>query len=1194
MKKTFLIVDDSADDQRLHRRALKDFIEYELVAVASAAEGLAYIANAHPDLILLDFNLPDMDGLGFIEKLKESSVAPIPVIMLTGELSTAVAIKVMKAGAEDYLVKDTGGEYLKLLPDVIVRALAAQAQRDEAVRLRRESEMLLQRNQALMQNSLEGIHIMDVEGNVIDVNEAFCEMLGYTREEALRLNVVDWDVHWTREELRERFMQMMGKSAQFETEQRRKDGSIIQVEITSCGIEIDGMGYMYATSRDITERKRNEAVLRRYKLMIDTAIDGFWLTDIHGNLLDANEAYANMSGYTVDELVGMQVSQLDALDRPEDVAARATKIMAQGYDRFETRHRHKDGHLIDVEVSINFLPEAQQCFVFCHDISERKRIEQALLEGEERWHFAIDGSGDGVWDWNLDTGKIVFSERYMEILGYAENVTWSSLDDWKSHVAPEDMQQAMVMLEAYLDGKAPTYHTEYRMRRADGGWAWMLARGKVVSRATDGRPLRLIGTHTDINERKQAAETLQKSEANLCAILDNAPFLAWLKDADGRYIMVNKVFANFLNLENARQAIGKTDLELQPHELAEKYRADDAEVIAARQKKHVEEAATDGKKTFWVETWKTPVIDAHDTVLGTVGFANDISERKLIEQEMRIAAVAFETHDAIVITDVNANIVRVNQAFTDVTGYFPEDVLGKNPRIMSSGRQDKAFYMEMWQQLLHTGTWAGEIWDKRKNGQIYPKWLTISAVRNERQETTHYVAIFSDITARKHAEDEIRNLAFYDALTRLPNRRLFLDRFRAALTISARRNDYGAVLFIDLDRFKMLNDTLGHDYGDLLLIEVADRIKFCVREMDTVARLGGDEFVVLIESVSEERDDASRKVGFIAEKIREALAHPYTLKAHEHHSSPSIGISLYCGNKESVDELIQQADMAMYQAKNAGRNAVRFFDPVMQYNVATRAELENGLHHAIALGQLQMHYQVQMDGENRPVGAEALLRWFHPERGVILPGQFISIAEESTLILEIGHWVLERACRQLALWASDARTRDLTLAVNVSAKQFGMANFVDQVTACLEAHGVAPASLKLELTESLVLVDLKSTISKMHALKKLGVKLSMDDFGTGYSSLSYLKQLPLDQIKIDQSFIQGITLDGNDAILVRTILDLAGNFRLNVIAEGVETEAQLAFLKSNDCVAYQGFLFGKPMPIEEFERLLGEIPLGGI
>ena len=418
-----------------------------------------------------------------------------------------------------------------------------------------------------------------------------------------------------------------------------------------------------------------------------------------------------------------------------------------------------------------------------------------------------------------------------------------------------------------------------------------------------------------------------------------------------------------------------------------------------------------------------------------------------------------------------------------------------------------------------------------------------------------------------------------------------MDRFRAALTISTRRNDYGAVLFIDLDRFKTLNDTLGHDYGDLLLIQVAARTKSCIREMDTVARLGGDEFVVLIEGVSEDQDETSRKVGLIAEKIRVTLAHPYKLNSHEHHCSPSIGISLYRGNEKSVDEVIQQADMAMYQAKECGRNAVRFFDPVMQHNVTVRAALQNDLHHAISLDQLQLHYQVQVDNKHQPVGAEALLRWVHPERGLVMPNQFIPVAEESTLILDIGHWVLNQACAQLALWAGDEHMCDLTLAVNVSAKQFAQPKLVHDITEAVMSYKITPSCLKLELTESMLLYDLNNTIDTMHALKKLGVKLSMDDFGTGYSSLSYLRDLPLDQIKIDQSFIQNITRDGNDAMLVQTIIDLGGNFHMNVIAEGVETEAQLTFLKHHDCMSYQGFLFGKPLPINEFEMMLGEMEL---
>lgn len=564
----------------------------------------------------------------------------------------------------------------------------------------------------------------------------------------------------------------------------------------------------------------------------------------------------------------------------------------------------------------------------------------------------------------------------------------------------------------------------------------------------------------------------------------------------------------------------------------------------------------------------------------------EIAERTQADEALRVAAVAFETHDAILITDADANIIRINRAFTEITGYLPEDVLGKNPSIMSSGKHDRIFFIEMWQTLQHTGSWSGEIWDKRKNGEVYPKWMTITAVKNQRQEITQYVAIFSDITERKRAEEEIRTLAFYDALTRLPNRRLFLERLRAALPASARRRDYGAVMFLDMDNFKILNDTLGHDYGDLMLIEVAQRIRDCVREMDTVARLGGDEFVVLVEGVSNDKQDASYKIGTIAEKIREALARPYLLKEHEYHSSPSIGITLYHDNEESVDILLRHADLAMYQVKNEGRNAVRFFDPVMQDNAKRHDALREDLRHAVERGELRLYYQVQVDGEQHPVGAEALLRWQHPLRGLVMPDQFIPVAEESSLILGIGHWVLDEACAQLARWHDNKRMRDLALTVNVSARQFAQPDFVEQVAAIVERHRIEPARLKLELTGSVVSGDLNGTAEKMRALRSLGVSLSINDFDTLYSSLYYLKQLSSDKIKIHRQIVQGVTAEGSDAQLVQAIVDLAKTMELDVFAEGVETDAQLAFFKQRACKSYQGYLFSMPVPIEAFEALL--------
>jgi diguanylate cyclase (GGDEF)-like protein/PAS domain S-box-containing protein len=578
------------------------------------------------------------------------------------------------------------------------------------------------------------------------------------------------------------------------------------------------------------------------------------------------------------------------------------------------------------------------------------------------------------------------------------------------------------------------------------------------------------------------------------------------------------------------------------------------------------------------------------------GMATDISyaltrfsllaERRKTEDAMRIAAVTFDTQEGILITDADAKILRVNQAFQDITGYHAEEVIGQNPRIFQSGRHDAAFYQAMWSALFNTGKWSGEVWDRRKNGEIYPKSLTITAVYDLKNRVTHYVAVFRDISQHKKSEQEIHQLAFYDPLTKLPNRRLLLDRLQQALAVSTRNGRHGALLFLDLDHFKTINDTQGHAMGDQLLIEVARRLRTGVRESDSVARLGGDEFVVVLEDLSSEADEAATQTELVAEKIRSKLGQPYALNDFEYLSTASIGISLFRGHPESAEDLLQHADVAMYQAKTAGRNTIRFFDPHMQTVLEARAALEADLRYALEKQQFRLYYQIQVDNLRRPLGAEVLLRWDHPERGLVSPMQFIPLAEETGLIVPIGLWVLQTACAQLKEWQHDALTRDLTLAVNVSAKQFHQADFVAQVQRVLLESGAKSSHLKLELTESIVVENVEDTISKMREIKALGVSFSMDDFGTGYSSLQYLKRLPLNQIKIDQSFVRNITTDPNDAAIVQTIIAMTETLRLNVIAEGVETEAQREFLELRGCRAFQGYLFSKPVPLDEFERLL--------
>ncbi|MEB0163081.1 EAL domain-containing protein, partial [Glaciimonas sp. CA11.2] len=432
---------------------------------------------------------------------------------------------------------------------------------------------------------------------------------------------------------------------------------------------------------------------------------------------------------------------------------------------------------------------------------------------------------------------------------------------------------------------------------------------------------------------------------------------------------------------------------------------------------------------------------------------------------------------------------------------------------------------------------------------------------------------------------KIWQLAFYDPLTRLPNRRLLIDRLEHVQAISTRNKLHNALLFIDLDNFKTINDTLGHDKGDLLLQEVARRLVSCVRTADTVARLGGDEFVIMISELSENLEAAAVQVEQVGEKILMHLNQPYQLADHLYRSTSSIGVTLFSGRDESTDDLLKRADLAMYQAKSAGRNTLRFFEPDMQAAVSARAELEIDLRHGQQDAQFILYYQAQVDHSGRWTGAEALIRWQHPKRGLVSPAEFIPAAEENGLILTLGRWVLETACSQLVVWSLRPETSHLTLAVNVSMRQFRQPDFVKDVTELLELTGADPRMLKLELTESMLLVNVEDIIIKMSALIALGIRFSLDDFGTGYSSLSHLKRLPLDQLKIDQTFVRDVLTDPNDAAIVRTIVALAQSLGLSVIAEGVETASQMTFLSNNGCSAYQGYLFSRPLPLEQFEAL---------
>lgn len=569
-----------------------------------------------------------------------------------------------------------------------------------------------------------------------------------------------------------------------------------------------------------------------------------------------------------------------------------------------------------------------------------------------------------------------------------------------------------------------------------------------------------------------------------------------------------------------------------------------------------------------------------EVVAQHIGFAlammRIFAARNETNEQLKLAAAVFDNSlEGIIITDGKGVILAANAAVVQATGYSKEELIGSNPRMFNSGRQPKEFYASMWEAIMHDGQWKGEIWNKRKNGEIYPEWLSISAITDKQGVVTNYIGIFIDISKQKEAERLLDYQAHHDALTGLPNRVLFNDRLLMGIA-KAKRNDQSlAVMFIDIDHFKYINDTFGHNEGDNLLQAVAKRLKACLRAEDTLSRMGGDEFTILLQDLTGEGTE------LVARKILDAMKLPFNIGEHKLYVTASIGISVYPKDGDKPMELLKNSDTAMYRAKEDGRNNLRFFRSSMQEFSVRRIQMEEDLRHALKRQEFKVYYQPQVDlVDGRISGVEALLRWERPGVGLIPPGQFISMAEETGLILPMGEWVLRVACKQCKTW-HDKGWRGLRVAVNLSARQFQQTDFVDVVAGILSETGLDPECLELELTESIAMQNAAETVVVLHGLKRIGVQISIDDFGTGYSSLGYLKRFPIDRLKVDQSFVAGIVEDPNDAAIIIAVITLAHNLGLKVIAEGVETGEQLDFLKMHFCNEVQGYLLGRPMPAEE-------------
>ena len=807
------------------------------------------------------------------------------------------------------------------------------------------------------------------------------------------------------------------------------------------------------------------------------------------------------------------------------------------------------------------------------EVAERQKVEEALREEEERFRTLFDQSPDpsSIIEGHLmvkanSAARRVFGQHPGENQGFhpAQLSPPYQPDGLLSQQKAEHM-----MTIAQARG---SHRFEWIHLRGDG--TPFFTEVTLIAVTMRGKPTIHAVVH-DISERKQAEEALQTSRNLLQAIIESAGALIYVFDRDERLLMCNQQFERTFS-RSRQQMIGQRRHAFMHTHTADEHEANDRKVMAARQRVSFEERTQENGQERIYLTVKCPIID-HSEIRGIVGISTDITERKQTEESLRLYANIFEqTTEAILVTDQNNRIVQVNPALEQITGYSFAELRGHTPSILASGKTPEVTYRALWTALTDTGHWQGELWDRRKDGVIYPKWTNISTIRDASGQPIYYLALFTDITERKHAEERIHHLAHHDKLTGLSNRHSLQERLGQVLASAQYADTRLAVMFIDLDRFKIINDTLGHHIGDQLLVEVAARLHRSVHASDIVARLGGDEFVVVLTS-----DTAAHDALPIGCQILSTLACPYDIEGNILHSTPSIGISLYPEDGDSVEALMKTADTAMYHAKAQGRNNIQFFTADMNAAAAERMELERDLHHALAEQQLQVHYQLQVHANSgQACGVEALVRWPHPTRGMVPPLKFIPIAEESGLIEPLGAWVLEQACQQVAHWQAQG-IYGVRMAVNLSAHQLRSASLVDTVSQAIRRHGIQAGDLELEITESVVMKDPEAAIQKLQALRNLGVSLAIDDFGTGYSSLAYLKLMPVDLLKIDRSFVKDIETDKNDAAICASILALAHSLGLKVVAEGVETAAQRDFLHAHHCDYLQGYLFAKPEPGEQ-------------
>lgn len=850
------------------------------------------------------------------------------------------------------------------------------------------------------------------------------------------------------------------------------------------------------------------------------------------------------------------------------------------------------------------LPEVREDFnaviLSIGDITSRKRVELSQQEREGFWSDVVRTVPDHLYVQDVLSQRMIYSNHNLgRTLGYSKTELLRMGEFfWEILLHPDDAESYQDMrLRQRHRGHSELLQCQLRFRARDNKWRRFDIREQALSRDKDEQVTRIIGVAKDITEQLEASESLRDSEQRYRMLAESISDVIFSTDSKLAPNYVSPSVEGVLGY-SADWILkhGWKSTVANPQQLAGVYALMEriskvldvpAQLAALRHEIPTQLflfdcLRADGRK-IPIELRLVLVWDDQGTFEGILGVGRDISQQRRAEKDLRMAATVFEhSTSAILITDPAGYIVQTNEAFSRVSGYAAAHVLDQLPTMLTVDDQQEAHLRYIVKQLHQRGSWEGEVWLKRRNDEHYPAWVGITAVLDDEGDLASYVCFFTDISERKASEQRIHRLAYYDALTHLPNRSLFQDRLHTALQHAERQNAWVVLMFLDLDRFKPINDSLGHAAGDRMLKEMATRLLACVADDDTVARMGGDEFTLLLQPVAT-REFALNRAVHVAEQILNSLITPFVLEGREFFVTASIGIALSPQDGSELSQLMKNADTAMYHAKERGKNNFQFYQADMNASALERLELESDLRHALEQQEFTLFYQPQFSGDGkRLTGAEALLRWRHPRRGLVAPSEFIPVLEELGLVVEVGDWVLTEACRQLKTW-HQAKVRVPKVSVNISARQFADGQLGNRIANILQETGLPPACLELELTESILMREVGVAMHILDGLKRLGLSIAVDDFGTGYSSLNYLKQFPIDILKIDRTFVDGLPSGEQDAQIARAIIAMAHSLNLAVIAEGVETHEQLEFLREHGCDEVQGYLFGRPMPASRFE-----------